>query len=413
MDVRADETTGIEVRTNEMTRKNNKNKNPKDNTDTATQNHDPPTPDNIGETQRNKTIGRMEQDFCSYFGATPTLPKIKKTQSKSNKDQRTATNETINDKLNMTEDVRLEKLREVYTRLEEIEKLKQESQELINSFKISKSITENLEINTTAQEKEKAEGGLIFDFTKTPDSNAFSLPAYFHKNMQSLQGILPLTIFNRTWQQAASDNHVDYRKQDKEIEKYRGHPYPGEWTQSRFEWNENFDSFISSCRDTYKYISFADALETHKKNVITIFKQQRSWVVAFRYDLTIRKATLAIRNPGESIPNPALEPPGLLDEIYYAARAQNDLNTDENPYRKGGPKSGRNPYSDIITEPTVYNANYQVGQRGGPSKFNKERSNTKTDTPYGNYRGKHFNPNYKRTEPNKTENEKRGNEKKA
>lgn len=98
------------------------------------------------------------------------------------------------------------------------------------------------------------------------------------------------------------------------MEKYRGHPYPGEWTQLRFEWSENMDTFISTCRNTYNFISLSEALETYKRNVITIFKQQRSWVLAFRYNLTIRKATFAIRNPGEAISNPALEPPGLLDE---------------------------------------------------------------------------------------------------
>lgn len=365
------------------------------------------------ENQKNRTIGRMERDFCNYFGATPTLPKIKKNLPRTPANSQSMIEPTVNEKLGRTEEERLGKLKEVYTRLEEIEKLKLESQKLLESFKAEKNKAKEPTNEPAEQGKEKTEGGLIFDFTKTPDSNSFGLPAYFHKNMQSLQGILPLTIFNRSWQQAASDNHIDYRKQDKETEKYKGHPYPGEWTQSRFEWNENFDSFVSSCRDSYKYVAFADALEIHKKNVITIFKQQQSWVIAFRYDLTIRKATFAIRNPGESIPNPALEPSGLLDEIYYAARSQNDLNTEDNPYRKGGPKFGRNPYSDIITEPTTYNANYQIGQRQNAPRYNNGKINNRSQTPYGNYKGKRFNPNYKRTETNGGESEKKGADKKV
>lgn len=353
------------------------------------------------------TLGRMERNFCSYFGVTPSLPKIKKkVPTIQNRERASVT--TIRDvQTEMADSFKKEKLEEVYKKLAEIEKLKDESQSMIDALKIERS----LELNTNSPvENSRSEGGLIFDFTKTPDANSFSLPAYFHKNMQSLQGNLPLTIFNRAWQQAASDNHVDYRKQDKEIEKYRGHPYPGEWTQSRFEWNENMDSFISSCRDTYRFVGFADALETHKKNVITIFKQQRSWVVAFRYDLTIRKATFAIRNPGESIPNPALEPPGLLNEIYYSARAQDDLNTEDNPYRKGGPKMGRNPYSDIVSESTSTVTNRQTA--GPSSTYNNETNRYKPQSPYGNYRGKRFNPNYKKPELQKPDGKEKIREKK-
>lgn len=225
-----------------------------------------------------------KRTLCDYFGATPTLPKIKKIDQRGTSDQTVPIR--IQDNVQeMSDEVKAEKLKELYARIEEIEKLKNESQVIVNSLKNARLNGEVKSLQITASNTSVSEGGLKFDFAKTPDSKSFSLPAYFHKNMQQLQGNLPLTIFNRAWQQAASDNHVDYRKQDKEVEKYRGLPYPGEWTQSRFEWSENFDNFISTCRDTYNYNSFADALETHKRNVTTIFKQQRSWVVAFRYDL--------------------------------------------------------------------------------------------------------------------------------
>lgn len=354
-------------------------------------------------------LRKMERNFCDYFGATPSLPKIKKkSMAIRNEESRI---ETISEDtpMVMSESFKNEKLREFYARLKEIKKLKEESQAMIDALRNEKSV-ENQEKSTV--KNSKSEGGLIFDFTKAPDANSFSLPAYFHKNMQVLQGILPLTIFNKAWQQAASDNHIDYRKQDKEVEKYRGHPYLGEWTQSRFKWNENIDSFINSCRETYKYVAFADALEIHKKNVITIFKQQRSWVVAFRYDLTIRKATFAIRNPGDSIPNPALEPPGLLNKIYYSARAQDDLNTEDNPYRKGGPKVGKNPYSDIMTESTASTSNYSAKLPQQPS-YNSDPNRFKNQSTYGNYKGKRFNPNYKKPEPNKMEAKEKGKDKRA
>ncbi|KAH9808060.1 hypothetical protein DFH28DRAFT_1137086 [Melampsora americana] len=272
--------------------------------------------------------------FCEFFGATTTLPKIKK--------------------INASEEMRKKKLKEIQKKLEEIRELEKQSQELVDLTAEEILPVEESSISVNLIPKFSfSEGGLNFDFSKTPDANSLGLPLFFHKNMQCLQGTLPLTIFNKNWQQAASDNHVNYKISDKEVEKYRGHPYPGEWSQSRFDWNENFDSFIETCRKIYKYLAFANALELHKKNVIRIFKEQRSWVIAFRYDLTIRKATFAIRNPDEKVPNPSLEPSGLVTEIYYSARAQNDLNIDENPYRTGGPKFGQNPYSDMAAEQTT------------------------------------------------------------
>lgn len=89
------------------------------------------------------------------------------------------------------------------------------------------------------------------------------------------------------------------------------------------------------------------------------------------------------------------------------------MNTEDNPYRKGGPKFGRNPYSDIITEPTTYNANYQIGQRQNAPRYNNGKINNRSQTPYGNYKGKRFNPNYKRTETNGGESEKKGADKKV
>ncbi|EGG09303.1 uncharacterized protein MELLADRAFT_61278 [Melampsora larici-populina 98AG31] len=305
----------------------------------------------------------------------------------------------------MTEDERKEKLRQVQSRLEEIEELVRKSAELTGlSTDEDTEMSDPTEMSKPLPNCSFEEGGLSFDFSKAADANAVGLPLFFHKNMQTLQGSLPLPIFNKLWQQAASDNHTDYKKSDKEIEKYRGHPFPGEWSQSRFEWNENFDTLVEMCRRVYKYYSFANALEIHKKNVIRIFKDQRSWVIAFRYDLTIRKATFAVRNPNDKIPNPALEPTGLVDEIYYAARAQGDLNLDDNPYRKGGPKFGRNPYADITSDPSSSNSSQGNATSGQSRPYSSGRTQPRSQGPYGNYKGKNFNPSYKRPEGNRSDN---------
>ncbi|EGG03089.1 uncharacterized protein MELLADRAFT_65828 [Melampsora larici-populina 98AG31] len=305
----------------------------------------------------------------------------------------------------MSDEDRKEKLCQVQARLEEIEELVRKSAELTGlPTDEDTEIADPDDVSKPLPNCSFEEGGLSFDFSKAADANAIGLPLFFHKNMQILQGSLPLPIFNKPWQQAASNNHTDYKKRDKEVEKYRGHPFPGEWSQSRFDWNKNFNTLVDTCRRVYKYYSFANTLEIHKKNVIKIFKDQRSWVVAFCYDLTIRKATFAVRNPSDKIPNPALEPTGLVNEIYYAARAQGDLNLDDNPYRKGGPKFGQNLYSDITSEPSPSHSN-QSNATAGPSRsYNSGRNQPRTQGPYGNYKGKNFNPSYKRPDGNKPEN---------
>ncbi|EGG12976.1 uncharacterized protein MELLADRAFT_58727 [Melampsora larici-populina 98AG31] len=264
-------------------------------------------------------IKRTENNYLKEFGGTRILPKIKKIT-------------------HMSKDERKKKLKEYQTRLEEIKELQKKSAKLIG-LPLDDNIQMIIPVEKSSHLPKSSfeEGGLSFDFSKTPDANHLGLPLFFHKNMQILQ-------------------------------------------------------------------AFADALKIHKRDVIQIFKEQRSWVVAFRYDLTIRKATFAVRNPNKKVPNPSLEPSGLVDEIYYSARSQEDLNIDENPYRKGGLKHGRNPYSDITSDQTSTNWN-QANSVAGPSRsYNYNRNQQRSQGPYGNYKGKSYNPSYKRPEGNRAEN---------
>ncbi|EGG03044.1 uncharacterized protein MELLADRAFT_65902 [Melampsora larici-populina 98AG31] len=334
---------------------------------------------------------QLEAEFRNMFGTSEKLPKIQKKTPATTKSQ-TMEESEFTKAVNLLNDIRNGK--QPSSRIKEIIDLTDREDTPVPLINKTSSFTKSFNL----PEASFSEGGLQFDFSITPDANAQSLPLFFQKNMQLLQGQLPLTIFNRAWQQTASDNHVDYKKTEKEVEKYRGHPFPGEWTQSRFEWGENMENFITMLRDDYKFCGFADAMEVHRKNVIKIFKQQRSWVIAFKYDLTIRKVVFAVRNPDQKVPNPALEPEGLVNEIFYNARAQDDLNTEDNPYRKGGPKAGKNPYSDILTEfPTTSPS--QTRNFTGPSRNyfdRKDKPQFKSSGPYGNYKGRNFDPNHRK-----------------
>lgn len=102
-----------------------------------------------------------------------------------------------------------------------------------------------------------------------------------------------------------------------------------------------------------------------------------------------------------------------LIEIYYSARAQDDLNTEDNPYRKGGAKVGKNPYSDIMTESAATISSHQTAHKPAYSNFNNEANRSRPQSPYGNYRGKRFNPNYKNPDTQKIENKEKIKEKKV
>lgn len=55
----------------------------------------------------------MERNFCSYFGATPTLPRIKNNPRTKAPEPETSKNAEVEIE-GMTEEVRLERLKEVY-----------------------------------------------------------------------------------------------------------------------------------------------------------------------------------------------------------------------------------------------------------------------------------------------------------
>ncbi|EGG13108.1 uncharacterized protein MELLADRAFT_86908 [Melampsora larici-populina 98AG31] len=353
-----------------------------------------------GPTSTDTSAKRLEAEFRNMFGTSEKLPQIQKKHHLVDKEGKSNDPTRPNEKSGDTT--------QGPTGIDRVIDLTDKEDSPVSLFNKTHSVTKSFKL----PESTFSENGLSFDFSITPDANAQSLPLFFQKNMQTLQGQLPLTIFNKAWQQTASNNHVEYKKGEKEIEKYRGYPFPGEWTQSRFEWGDNMDNFISMLREDYKFTGFADAMEIHKKNVHNIFRQQRSWVIAFKYDLTIRKAVFAVRNPDQKVPNPALEPVGLVNEIFYTARAQEDLNTDDNPYRKGGPKAGKYPYSDVLTDAPAPSTLAKTNV--GPSRNyieKKDKQQFRTSGPYGNYKGRNFNPNHNRNDNSKDNVKGKGKEK--
>lgn len=129
------------------------------------------------------------------------------------------------------------------------------------------------------------EGGLRFIPGAITSHTDIGFPPYFDKNLRELKGPLPLTIFNKHWQDLANSYHVEKRVKADNINKdtttYTGYPYPHEMTQSYAIWNVNYRNFVTTLRDVYKFKLFASWAETHQANV-EFYHAQDNWMSAFR-----------------------------------------------------------------------------------------------------------------------------------
>lgn len=80
------------------------------------------------------------------------------------------------------------------------------------------------------------EGGISFITGAVTSHMDIGFTPYFDRNLQELKGPIPLTIFNKNWQDLGNSYHVEkIVKTDnlnKDITTYTGYPYPHEMTQS-------------------------------------------------------------------------------------------------------------------------------------------------------------------------------------
>ncbi|KAA1107497.1 hypothetical protein PGT21_015785 [Puccinia graminis f. sp. tritici] len=100
--------------------------------------------------------------------------------------------------------------------------------------------------------------GIKFIWANTNSHNDGSFTPYFHKNLLELKGPIPLTIFNKAWQEEALSYHSKNRPNnneslaDKNL-RYHGLAVPDEWLQSFSDWTLNHRCFHETIRDRYNY----------------------------------------------------------------------------------------------------------------------------------------------------------------
>ncbi|EGF97211.1 uncharacterized protein MELLADRAFT_87254 [Melampsora larici-populina 98AG31] len=213
-------------------------------------------------------------------------------------------------------------------------------------FDLTKDSDDELDKAATSKEKKKpvvGEKGIeTVGLTK--------LSKYFDDKMKSLEGYVPLSIFNPLWlqqdllkQSAARSKTVKEKLEDN----YNGLTVPDEWRMSFGEWVMSFDLYVAYLRH-YNHGDLANKFMIHKENVFAIQQQRLSWPMAFQYDLAIRVSVLTFRNADGTLANPVIrDETKERDALLDTERLQDFRRefSDVNPYANGQCKQHVNPIS--------------------------------------------------------------------
>lgn len=176
-----------------------------------------------------------------------------------------------------------------------------------------------------------------------------ALSPYFEAKIKSVDGYVPLSVFNTMWlkQDLARYSLRNKSKKKEDEDKYTGLNIPDEWKMSFGEWVTAFDLFISYLRH-YNHNDLADKFLIHRANVLAIKSERVSWIMALRYDQAVRLTVMTFRNPDGKLANPAVRDESREREARNETERLGDLlprYAEINPYSDGQPKSHVNPIS--------------------------------------------------------------------
>ncbi|EHS63094.1 uncharacterized protein PGTG_21424 [Puccinia graminis f. sp. tritici CRL 75-36-700-3] len=249
-------------------------------------------------------------------------------------------------------------------------------------------------------------GGTNFHWGDKNSHEDVGFTPYFEKNITKLKGPIPLTIFNKAWQDAALSYHAEKRTKtdDNSTEKglrYTGYPYPSEWLMNYSDWSLNYEEFTITIRDVYKFETLGEWIVLHKANCDKILRKD-GFMTALRYDIRIRANAFAhrvVRNGVSSFSDISMFRQEVYDTAYAEARRFDELSfCDSNPYAIGGVRSGWDPHTGSNQNKKASGQQSSVKPTPtGPSGS----TNTLPPKPRDNrparssgYQGKNFNPNY-------------------
>ncbi|EFP77272.2 uncharacterized protein PGTG_03228 [Puccinia graminis f. sp. tritici CRL 75-36-700-3] len=286
-------------------------------------------------------------------------------------------------------------------------------------------------------------GDLVYAIGSVTNHNSVGFAPFLDENIRKLRSPLPLTIFNRKWQQRAMAHHLDRRQRSDESSNdkdksggYKGFAFIQEWTQTYAQWTQNHRAFRKTLHDVYKIIEFSKLLGTHKNNCDDI-TEEFGFMVAFRYDMEVRNNTFSHRITDEdvknAIPDISQRKDSVVEQCYNQCRNFGELDWEENLYAPGLSHANYDPLTGclrqqrqaqfptnnhMINNPYMqqhhmqnnfinqnYNSNYQQrnhnGNGGGPNGggqfynqgYSKQGNPEGNKRPRGGYRGSNFSEN--------------------
>ncbi|KAA1067200.1 hypothetical protein PGT21_011837 [Puccinia graminis f. sp. tritici] len=179
------------------------------------------------------------------------------------------------------------------------------------------------------------EGDLVYAISSVTNHNSVGFAPFLDENICKLRSPLPLTIFNRKWQQRAMSYHLDrrHRSDDSSSDKeksggYKGFAFVQEWTQTYAQWTRNHRAFCKTLHDVYKIKKFSKLLATHKNNCDDI-TEEFGFMVAFRYDMEVRNNTFSHRITEEdvknAIPDISQRKESVVEQCYNVSRNFGEL----------------------------------------------------------------------------------------
>ncbi|EGG01186.1 uncharacterized protein MELLADRAFT_111249 [Melampsora larici-populina 98AG31] len=226
---------------------------------------------------------------------------------------------------------------------------------------------------------------------------------YFDKNLKELRGPIPLTIFNKQWQDLANSYHVEKRVKtnnlNKDITPYTGYPYPHEMTQTYASWNVNYRNFVLVLRNVYNFKTFANWAEIHQSNV-EFYHERDNWMTDFWYNIKMRWNAFAfwvLQGKTNAPPDISQRREDIPAICFAETRRLDEASFTDNPYAKGGTRFG---YDWTTGLPRSQTTLLQVPQTTILVTIITTQTTTTTNKPdlghrsKSGYNGRNFDPKY-------------------
>ncbi|OAV85682.1 hypothetical protein PTTG_10583, partial [Puccinia triticina 1-1 BBBD Race 1] len=248
---------------------------------------------------------------------------------------------------------------------------------------------------------------IVFIKGSLPNHFDVGFTPYFDRNIREFRGPIPLTIFDKNWQQDAIHYYTNRRSRgDEKDGNYIGYEYPNEWTQTFSKWTTNHRNFYITFRDMYGYTEFAKWILVHKENVDKIVGEE-GFMTAFRYDMIVRQNAFSYQVKTDSGEISAVDISMYRDDVKREAwritlsLGENDKT--DNPYAIGAKKFGFDPNTgkqrvkaQKVGEDQPRNKSVSGRGRGGHRSrgFGERWGQERRNSDYGGYHDYHQEENF-------------------